>query len=116
MEATSAGTSLLIGKKINFGSSPTANNTYVCSSHSASALLQSLSSSLTSSSTSEESKFTSFGDYDIYDDVTNDLGHDVVNLEKTSHSTNSAITSSSDFMTTSSCSTVEIWKKKIVYA
>ena len=53
IEATSANTSRLKSKKNNFGSSPIANNTSVCSSHCSSELLQSLSSSITASYTSE---------------------------------------------------------------
>ena len=79
-EETSAVTSLLKSKKINFGSSPIVSNNTVCfSQSSSSALVQSsLSSSLTSSSTNQESR--SFDD-DIYN-FTYDLGNDVVNLEE----------------------------------
>ena len=78
IEETSAGTSPLKNKKINFGSIPIVNNISVCSSHSSSALVQSSpSSSLPSSSTSQGSKLF---DCDIYN-FTDELGDDLVNLE-----------------------------------
>ena len=90
---TSAGSSKGSNKEFNFGSCPVvsiSDNTSDGSSNSISA--QSHSFSLTSSSsTTEESKFAGFCDFDDNNYVfTDDLGH-VANPEETPRSSNSVI-------------------------